>query len=257
MKRRNFEQPPTPEDVSNMDALIARANEILNDENKMDELGEKYRQILQESIEGAENNNLIAAEQGLEEVGNDMAELNTNEDDTEELRKLHAEAQERLADETSSFLTNVDKGSSDEIFFRVFIDEVSDSGVSINPQAKQRDGVPRPDLAAIETIPFKTDREFINDLLANPVVEVLRSPDMPSSLRTQKQLEQQGIFSTDVYKSVLRRKYDHFVKIGDKDFWQKIIETEGLSGVEPISDTEVGDLIRPVIREAYRKKLGL
>jgi len=177
--------------------------------------------------------------------------------DIEELKKLRAEAQEKLADETSPFLTNVDKGSSDEIFFRVFMVEVPDSGVSINPQAKQRDGVPRPDLAAIETTPFKTDRAFIVDLLDDPLVKVLRSPDMPSSLRMQKELEQQGVFSTDTYKSVLRRQYDHFMKTGDKVFWQKTIELEGLSNVEPISDAEVEELVRPVIREAYKNKLGL
>ncbi|HBV33513.1 TPA: hypothetical protein DEB72_03285 [Patescibacteria group bacterium] len=257
MENTNFEHQPTPEDIGKIDALVAKAREILSNAEAMDNLGDNARRIAQESVESVENNNLIAIEQGMEEVGDDLAELITDEDDIEELKKLRAEAQEKLADETSPFLTNVDKGSSDEIFFRVFIVEVPDSGVSINPQAKQRDGVPRPDLAAIETTPFKTDRAFIVDLLDDPLVKVLRSPDMPSSLRMQKELEQQGVFSTDTYKSVLRRQYDHFMKTGDKVFWQKTIELEGLSNVEPISDAEVEELVRPVIREAYKNKLGL
>ncbi len=248
MENKHLENQPTPEDAQNMDALVARAKAILQDESAMATLGEKARKILEQLVMDVENN--------LTEVADGIPELLTDEDYIAELEKFLAKIEER-DDQNSSFLINIDKGSPEEIFYKVFIEEVPDSGVSINPQAEARDGTPQPHLAAIETVPYKTDREFIVNLCADPMVQILEKPSMPRVLRLQKELEQQGLFPTDLYKRSLRREYEHNMQIGDKDRWQKAIESEGLSNIEPISDQEVADMMRKVIREAYKKKLGL
>ena len=257
MKEGSLEQNLSPEEAGKMDALLQHANEILHDEEVMDNLSAEARDLADAVVEDLETNNLIAADQGLMEMTSGDAGV-INDDELEaEINQLYQEAKEKLLDESQTFLTNIDKGSAEEVFYKVLVDEIPDIGISIKTEAKGSSGKQLANMSAVEATPFKIDREFIQSLVSEPLLRVLRSPHMPLAQRFAKEFVDQGVLTSDMYQRLLRREFDTQMIVGDKDFIQKEIETRGLTDVSPITDQEIEDLVRPVIRQAYNKKLGL
>ena len=159
------------------------------------------------------------------------------------------------------------KGSSDQKFFEILIDEVPDIGISI----VERDAFPsrsiNPHCVAIKATPYKTDRIFLSKLELSPVIQLLRSPWFSRNLG--KKLEDEGTLAKGTTDRVLARAYQNDINelkalLADgPDFkLQKELENSQkllteLGNVKPFSDEEVETLMRDTIREEYRQELGL
>src|SRR3990167_7374638 len=92
-------------------------------------------------------------------------------------RAKREEAKERLLDETSDFLTNIERGTNLELYYRTLAEEIPELAISIDEMTEDIEGRPLPDSIAIKTAPYKTDRMFIDDLKDNLVISLLTNDD--------------------------------------------------------------------------------
>jgi hypothetical protein len=261
-----------PEDEERMEANLNQAREILNeDERTMEGLVAQAKNILERASEHSERGEReeAAAEYKVAREQFDEFDDDLIEGEVEKTEKMLEELNERLLDESSSFYTNVDKGSVSELFYRTVMEEVPDSGISINETVRMpKTGETLDKCVAVETVPYKTDRTFLFELGENPVIQVLKFPEFSRDLG--KQLEEQGLLPPGTTDKGLARyyrfNYQGCLEIAgryeDKEniwkenaaYWKGLMDK---LGAEPISNDEAKELMRTVIREVYRKKLGI
>lgn len=274
---------PTPEDEKKMDKVLYRAKEILanavaddmekekngfSEFNSVSENKEKTESILNEVKEilarAAEDDEKRKKEQAFEELcsidDNYEEDLWEEEDkpSKEEIREMEDTLKritKELKDESSDFYTNVDKGSTDELFFRTLAEEVPSLNLSVSEEAFDKDGHLLKNHIAIKTVPYKTDREFISDLADNDLIHILRHPDFYSE-KDIKELEESGEIPKNFYRRALAKQYEFCVKKwpSSADFWKG--EIAELGDIIPFSDEEIQEIMRKVILDEFKKRLN-
>src|ERR1035437_384449 len=203
---------PTPEDNKKMESLLNQAKDIL--------LKQASRSIKNKDSE---------------------APIEKREDSLSELNK-------KLLDNKSDFLTNVEKGDNDEIFFRTLAEEIPDLGLFVDEEA-EANGELLPNYIAIKTTPFKTDRQFIFDLLHHPIITLLENS--AKSWKDKEELgvslEKEGLLPKGTTDRLLSKDYKYKI-IRHPDLKQIFEERYAkYKNLEPLSDEEIKEFMRKVI----------
>lgn len=228
MKENSTEGNLNSKDKKKMKDLLNKAKDILNENHNN-----------QETIENNSNKKL-----SLEEKAKAMANLD----------KINYQ----LLEDESDFLTNTEKGTGAEIFFKTLVEEIPELGLSIE-QATAPDGRPLSNYIAIKTTPFKTDRHFIDGLDKNQIISLFTYPLAKGEKNLEEsgfELERKGILPKGMTERFLCRLYEESIKkhpdiLKNKKGKQFI----RFQNIEPLSDQEMQDLIRQAIREEYNKKI--
>ena len=171
------------------------------------------------------------------------------------LEKLNDE----LLNDSRDFLTNTERGSESEIFFRTLAEEIPDLGVSIDEKALSPDGKQLKNYIAIKTVPLKTDRQFIQDLKENPVIS-LYLHRLAVRSKTEKEelginLEKMGLLPKGITERLLCRWHKKDMKEHPdiKKIWEE--NKSRFENIKPLSDEEIKEFMRKTIRDEYNKKI--
>ena len=239
MEIKRPEQLLTSEDIAKMEAQVTEAKEILEDQALKEEADDINAQIQARREELAEQHN-------------------EDEGDILEPGASGTRLEQSMAEERSNFWTHVEKGGMSEVFYKVLMEELPGEGLSFNPGVKREDGTVDPDYVTVQTTPFKTDREFIDALAEHPAIELLLYPTIVDAQKRAQELESQGVLPAGTLPRALRRFYeDRIAHEENKKLWQDAIRKTELRNAVPLSNAELEEIIRHIVQQEYRKKLGL
>jgi hypothetical protein len=179
------------------------------------------------------------------------------QDSLEEARARREEEDAMMLDETSDFLTNIEKGTLLELYYKTLLEERPDLGLSFEESATDPKGRPLPGVIAVKAIPFKTDRNFIDDLRGNPVILLFTEPHATAEdkERLGAKLEEMAVLPRGTTERLLSREYnDRLERIPEmKDVFDeryaKYVNTR------PLSDQEIKDFLRKEIREENENRI--
>jgi|GEM_PF-2040138 len=274
---------PKPEDEKKMDEVLYRAKEILADavaddiENEknnfskpdsMQEDKEKTEGILNEVKEilarAAEDDEKRKKDQALEEfnsIDNKYEEdfWEDNKPSKEEIKEMQdaiKRIEKELKDESSDLYTNIDRDSIDELFYRTLAEEVPSLNLSISEEAFDMDNHLLKSCVAVKTVPYKTDREFISDLIDNNIIHILKHPEFYSE-KDIKELEESGEIQKNFYCRALVKQYEFYTKKWPDraDFWKGKIRE--LGNIIPFSDEEIQEIMRKTILKEFKARLNM
>jgi len=179
-------------------------------------------------------------------------------DSSEEARRNLEQTHEKLMDDKSDLLLNIEKGSNTEIYYKILMEEIPDLGLSFDQKAVDIKGRPVPSYIAVKAVPFKTDRIFIDDLRHNQVISLFTNPvyTAEDKERLGYKLEKIALLPKGTTAFLLARDLrDNIKKYPDmKDILEK--RYGKYKTFEPLSDGEIKAFLRKEIREEYENKFN-
>jgi hypothetical protein len=171
----------------------------------------------------------------------------------QEMHEKFLKEQEKFLDETSDFLINIPKDTTEEIYYRLLAEELPDLGLSFDDLALDPKGRPIKGAIAIKAVPFKTDREFINRLRGNQVITLLTEPSFSSEVKEKFgiKLESWAVLPAGKTARLLSRDYEERIKKFPE--MKKVFDGRyaKYKDIRPLSDEEIKDMLRKEIREEY------
>lgn len=188
-----------------------------------------------------------------EPTGASDEDVGLGEDPAAALEKLEA----KLLDDSSDHYTNIDQGTLDELFFRTLMEEVPELKLSLDDEATNIDGERLDGYLAVRTAPFRTDRVFLHDICNHPVMRFLTT--LTPIRKRGFQLERDGMLPAGMGDRVVARNIEELLSTTEPGKTRDILERElaDMRNPAPITDAEAEAIMREVIREEYKKKLGI
>ena len=178
-------------------------------------------------------------------------------DPLEMARASREEANERFLDETSDFLTNIERGDNLELYYRTLAEEIPDLALSFDEMATDMEGRPLPNHIVIKAVPYKTDRMFLDDLRDNQIISLFTNPNHTVEYKEMLgyKLEKIALLPKGTTAFFLAKDYrDKIKQFPDmKDIFDK--RYGKYKTLEPLSNEEIKKLLRKEIREEYKNKL--
>lgn len=163
---------------------------------------------------------------------------------------------EKLLDDSSDFLTDIEKGGENEIFYQTLVETIPELGLSIE-EAKGFAGEKLPNLFSVKTTPFKTDRVFLLNLEKNPVIKLFTNPivSFEDKEKIGARLEEEGILPHGTTARFLSREYAYALKISpeSKEFLEEFYSK--FKNKEQLSNTEIKEFLKRAIKEEYFNKI--
>jgi len=219
MKENYGEENLTPKDKNEMANLLNEAKDVFNNPEKFKK--EKKDELLKKKI-------LQVLENQYEESRND----------------------------TSVILNNVRRGTVSEIFYRTLIKEIPELGILIKDDAKDINGTELPNHITIKKTSFEIDERFINSLIDNPVIKLFTFEEQPADKKEEigDKLERSGLLPIGTTYRLLSRDYKK--QMDTHPQFKNIFEERysKFKNEEPLSDEEILEIMRKVIKEEYNKK---
>lgn len=152
--------------------------------------------------------------------------------------------------------TNVEKGSSKELFYRILAQELPSIGLYFDDDAMPK-GVGAMSLenhTVVKMLPG-TNTDFIFNLSHNAFINFLERPGFSTSVAME--FEKKGLLPKGMaVRAVVRDYIDEINKCKDentKALWKKDLDKMG--NIEPLSDDDIEKLMRDTIRQEYAKSL--
>jgi hypothetical protein len=174
----------------------------------------------------------------------------------EEARAAREKEDAMMLDETSDLLINIEKGTDLELYYKTLAEEMPGLGLSFEDNARDLKGRPIPGAVVIKAIPFKTDRDFIDDLRGNPVIMLLTNPSISAENKETlgKKLESMAVLPIGATARLLSREYEDRVKrfpdmksVFDERYAKYLND-------RPLSDEEMKAMLIKEIREEYENR---
>lgn len=162
----------------------------------------------------------------------------------------------KLLDNKKDFLINTEKGSTFELLVEAIIEELPDSGISITEESPDKDL--SKEYVSIKATPSKTNREFIYNLMQNPIYKIIDEP-----LRNNpkgKEMETQGLLPKGITDR-LASKYYHYKADtsptqGSKEVWLNYLTNE-VGNASPCTNEELKELFKKIIKNENNRKFEL
>ncbi len=243
------------------------------DSESMKNITEKTREILNEVWQKTEkyldkDNQEKVLQQARKILIDSAAAEETPEIDLAEIwEQVWTEIPEEL-DNSSEVYSGAWKGSREEMFFQLIMEEIPSLEISIDEDgSKYPSRAYRPNDIVIKAIPYKTDRVFLYKLERHPAISFLRYPHIFNA-PFGKRLEQDGFLPKDMAEPILKKDFldhiDYYKKELAADatdatasrllghFEEKLSEVQN---TKSISEEEVREIMRKIIQDEFRKEL--